>query len=120
MSNLWEETISVLKKYHKTWKDVRFVCGDNFGVTNFKTLAKRTNYDEGFGGQEVATDIKVVGDYWWLERHEYDGSEWWEYKEMPVKPKEFFAMNNLLAEIGWDTLAEIKDKEQEHGDPEER
>lgn len=114
MSNLWEETISVLKNHHKTWNDVRFVCGNDFGVTNFQTLAMRTNYDEGFGGQEVATDIKVVGDFWWLERHEYDGSEWWEYKELPAKPKEFFVLNNLLADVGWDTLAEIKDKEQEY------
>lgn len=111
MSNLWKETISVLKKYHKAWNDVRFVCGNDFGVTNFKTLAKRTDYDGGFGGQEVAMDIKVVGDSWWLERHEYDGSEWWEYKELPAKPKEFLFLNNLLADIGWETLAEINDKE---------
>ena len=113
MNNLWEETIRVLENHHKTWKDVRFVCGNSFGVTNFETLAKRTNYDNGFGGQEVAEDIKVVGDYWWLERHEYDGSEWWEYKEMPTKPKEFFVMDSLLAIYGWETLAEIKDGEQE-------
>lgn len=25
----------------------------------------------------------VVGDDWWLERHEYDGSEWWEFKRLP-------------------------------------
>jgi len=111
MSNLWEETIRVLKNHHKTRRDIRFVCGDNFGVTNFETLARRTNYDSGYGWQEVATDIKIVGDNWWLERHEYDGSEWWEYKEMPTKPKEFFVLKNLLAKMGWKTLKEIKDRE---------
>ena len=30
---------------------------------------------------EVAEDLVVVGDNWWIERHEYDGNEWWEYKE---------------------------------------
>lgn len=111
MSNLWEETINVLKRHHKTWKDVRFVCGDNFGITNFETLARRTNYNDGFGGQEVAMDIKVVGDYWWLERHQYDGSEWWEYKEIPVKPKEFFVLQSLLARVCQEILEEIKNEE---------
>jgi hypothetical protein len=31
--------------------------------------------------------IIVVGKDWWLERHEYDGSEWWEFKTMPDKNK---------------------------------
>lgn len=25
----------------------------------------------------------------WFERHEYDGSEWWEYKEKPAVDKVF-------------------------------
>jgi hypothetical protein len=29
----------------------------------------------------------VIGSDWWLERHEYDGSEWWEFKSLP-KPRE--------------------------------
>lgn len=31
---------------------------------------------------------KTEDDVLWLERHEYDGSEWWEYKTMPTEPFE--------------------------------
>lgn len=30
----------------------------------------------------------VVGKDFWLERHEYDGSEWWEFKSIPMEPEE--------------------------------
>jgi hypothetical protein len=39
-------------------------------------------YDSGFGGQELFGYV-VFDDNSWLERHEYDGSEWWEYKQCP-------------------------------------
>lgn len=29
----------------------------------------------------------MAGDDWWLERAEYDGSEWWKFKTLPVEPK---------------------------------
>ena len=37
-------------------------------------------YFEGFGGQELFGYV-MFNDESWLERHEYDGSEWWEYKK---------------------------------------
>ncbi len=49
----------------------------------------------GYGGEEVATDLLVVGEDWWLERHSYDGAEWFEYKTMyqkPTKELELFAI----------------------------
>ena len=33
-------------------------------------------------------DLLIVGDDWWLERHEYDGAEWWEFKTLPCEPFE--------------------------------
>ena len=33
-------------------------------------------------------DLIVVGKDFWIERHEYDGSELWEFKRMPEEPKE--------------------------------
>jgi hypothetical protein len=44
------------------------------------------NYDDGFGGNEIPLSLVVVGDDWWLERGEYDGSEWWEFKRLPPAP----------------------------------
>lgn len=88
MSNLLNETIKVLKANGKTEEDVLWCGAEEFGYfdwTDFKTLAN-VEYDEGFGGSEVAIELIVVGADFWLERHEYDGSEWWEFKSMPVKP----------------------------------
>ena len=103
--NLWIETIRELNEHGKTWDDVRFVCGDDFSITkpNFETIARDTNYDNGYGRQVIASDLKIVGDHWWLERHEYDGAEWWEYKEMPTYT-EYKPIHNLCG--GWSTVEE--------------
>ena len=80
MRNLREETVAVLQKNGKKWADVVGVCGDDFQITKeqFWELANK-RYDSGYGGNEVAMDLKIVGSNFWLERHEYDGAEWWEY-----------------------------------------
>jgi hypothetical protein len=42
-------------------------------------------YDNGYGTQNIEGTIWFVnGD--WLERSEYDGSEWWQYKTCPEIP----------------------------------
>lgn len=45
----------------------------------------RFTYDNGFGSQELYGYI-WFNDGSWLERAEYDGSEWWEYKTTPEIP----------------------------------
>lgn len=82
--NLLEETLEFLKENSKQESDVLYCCGDSFKFTwdNFKKLAD-VEYDDGYGGEEVATNLKIVGKDFWLERHDYDGSEWWEFKEFP-------------------------------------
>lgn len=69
---------------------MRFIQGNDFKITkeNFEKVAKKTNYDSGYGSVNVATDLVVVGKNWWLERGEYDGSEWWDYKERPKQVNE--------------------------------
>src|SRR3972149_4509217 len=88
MSNLLNETIEKLKENKKTQGDVKWV-GTTFGCITWKSFKEFANreYDSGFGGTEVNDNLMIVGDNWWLERYEYDGSEWWEYKEYPRKPK---------------------------------
>lgn len=44
-------------------------------------------YDNDYGVQELYGIIWFT-DGTWAERGEYDGSEWWEYKECPEIPKE--------------------------------
>ena len=88
-SNLLKETLEHLKTHGKKSTDVRWVGSVNYGYFDWEYFVKIADmeYNNGFGTILVATDLKVVGDDWWLERHEYDGSEWWEYKSMPKKPE---------------------------------
>jgi hypothetical protein len=45
------------------------------------------DYDDGYGGQELFGMVWLK-DGGWLERGEYDGSEWWEYRCVPIVPEE--------------------------------
>lgn len=95
--NLLKETINVLKENGKTISHIQFVAC-NQGIIDlgqFFSLADRL-YDDSFGGAEVLQDLVVVGPDWWLERHEYDGSEWWEYKERPKMPDKVWENPHLF------------------------
>ena len=43
MTNLWDETIDILKEHDKTFEGVRFVQGYDFKITkeNFEQVAKK-------------------------------------------------------------------------------
>lgn len=111
MANLWKETLRELATYGKTFKDVKYIQGSDFGITkeNFEQVAKKSEYYSGFGTAKVAEDLVIVGDVWWLERHEYDGSEWWEYKETPKQINEVKEVS-CLADGVWNTLAELNEE----------
>ena len=91
--NLLEETVEFLKKMGHSERTsiykVIFVT-DGQKSCSWKKFKEQADleYDESFGSNEINLNLKVVGKDWWLERHEYDGSEWWEFKTMP-KRKEF-------------------------------
>lgn len=110
MRNLWEETINILKEHDKTFEGVRFIQGRDFKITkeNFEKVAKKTNYDSGYGASHVATDLVVVGKNWWLERGEYDGAEWWDYKEFPKQVDEKREVLRLAGDL-WPTLKDIEE-----------
>lgn len=87
MVNLKEETKELLKKNNKTLKDIIWFGCEKVELVGDLEKLLDFQYDSGFGGQEVLEDLILVGKDFWLERHEYDGSEWWEYKNMPIRPK---------------------------------
>lgn len=84
--NLLNETRDILVSNNKTFDDVIFI-GDRATHTKMtvKEFLEHANveYDDGYGLEEINTKLILVGKDFWLERHEYDGSEWWEYKSMP-------------------------------------
>ena len=90
MSNLLKETLEILERNNKKETDVKWV-GTSTHKTTWEDFKKNADvdYESGYGSSKVAQDLLVVGENWWLERGEYDGSEWWNYKEMPKEmPKE--------------------------------
>ena len=84
--NLWIETIEKLKIHNLTWDDVKKVIVTNRFVIDkneFERVASRLNYNAGYGSLVIDPGLKIIGEDWWLERAEYDGKEWWEFKKMP-------------------------------------
>lgn len=114
MENLLRETKEQLDFYQKQESDVLWVGGENSWFTwdEFKSIAD-FEYDCGYGGQEIAKDLIVVGVDWWLERVEYDGSEWWDFKTTPQKPEHHIKPKFLAGfqndKCPWETLENIND-----------
>ncbi len=110
--SLLKETIEAFTSEGKKEEDVLWVglhsCGDEKNyhwscrtTVGQKLVLKKTSweafkkvadflYDDGYGAIEVNETLIIVGDNWWLERHEYDGSEWWKFKTLPGQPSESF------------------------------
>ena len=117
--NLWKETLEVLKNRGKSWKDVERVGSPDGYIRKelFEKLAKRTEYDDGFGGQEVATDLTIQGKGFIMIREEYDGSEWWKFLDLNniIGKEELIGVTTLddnnakERRFGWSTLKELND-----------
>lgn len=119
--NLKEETLKVLNDHGKNKEDVKYVCGAEFqiGLEQFWKLAD-TEYDSSYGAPEIATDLMLIGDDFWMERGEYDGSEWWDFHTMPdttgLPTREITALSvrqynatckPRYGKIGWEKLSEL-------------
>lgn len=88
--NLKKETLKILERYGKTPKEVSYVTDGQKYISFDEFLAAADfNYDNGYGGNEISLSLKVVGHDFWLERSEYDGSEWWSFKSTPQRPKDY-------------------------------
>lgn len=83
---LLEETKEVLRENGVSTADVYAVITDEGWCTwaEFEKVADIL-YDSGYGYPEISSDLKILGPDWWLERAEYDGSEWWNFCRTPEK-----------------------------------
>lgn len=106
--NLYNETLEILNENNLTESDVVWVGNKEFKMSwhEFKEIAYNFWYDSGYGSHQIRPDLLVVGKNWWLERHEYDGSEWWEYKSLPIEPK----ISNNSLEIISENIYQEKEK----------
>lgn len=81
--NFLKETEELLEDKGKKWEDVRKIThtGNELTIEEFKEIAN-IEYDNGYGFAHFQ-DYMIIGDDWWLERGEYDGSEWWSFRVSP-------------------------------------
>lgn len=112
MKNLLSETLEFLSDLGKTPKDVKYVGTRDGGIScswgEFELLAN-VEYDDGFGSQEIASDLHIVfNDKTYLYRGEYDGSEWWEYVSYPGNdvPEKVVKLSKLKGDT-WPSLDEL-------------
>jgi hypothetical protein len=113
MINLLKETKEILENNNYTLDDVEWVGTSLHYIDKeeFIKLADRT-YDNGYGSQEVAENLILVGKDFWLERHEYDGSEWWEFKSMPQRPNKELNVETVIDGF-YDTLERMNNKKDD-------
>lgn len=107
--NLLEETKEILENNNYTLDDIEWV-GTSLHYIDKEEFIKLADidYDNGYGSQKVADNLILVGKNFWLERHEYDGSEWWELKKLPKKPTEKLEVYTLFN--CWGTLEEANNE----------
>ena len=108
MQNAQEELLHILEKTKSVVKCASIKCergsywddNDSYvgsapiylleGYTpeEYKEFLQKLNfeYDAGYGGQELHGTVWLMKENTWLERGEYDGSEWWAYQECPQVP----------------------------------
>lgn len=67
--------------------DAQLVRG--FTKAEYDAFIKKLDveYDDGYGGQELFGTIWLK-DGSWMDRGEYDGSEWWNHQVVPEIPNE--------------------------------
>lgn len=111
--NLLQETIDMLGEHGKTIYDIKWFGCDEFAIpeNQFQELFD-VNYDNGFGAQEIAMDLIVCGDDWWLEREEYDGAENWVFKTMPTKPKKERRVKTVSDGL-WSAVSDLNLEDEE-------
>lgn len=102
MTNAYEELMKELNSAHKSIYDIDYCwferwekwylmdTNDAFSRSKMFERLKKVDYDCWWWWQEFFWEV-VFKDWTWLERWEYDGSEWREYKQKPAKkdPKYF-------------------------------
>lgn len=96
--NLWQETLKCLRSNLESFEVLQVQMHRErwcqrtrtsyFSVQcmtweQFEAEARCFDYDNGHGAHVVPMGLKIIGDGWWLERGEYDGAEWWEFKRCP-------------------------------------
>jgi len=97
-SNLFIEDIEYIN-YGDDW-DSKITMGSYDWEWFLEYCKDYTNYDNGYGTPKIGNIEIVFNNGTWLDRGEYDGSEWWDVLSTPErqedKEKEFVEDNSLI------------------------
>ncbi|MGY4756861.1 hypothetical protein LB439_06135 [Lactococcus lactis subsp. lactis] len=119
MTNLYDETVTILESHDKTIADIEYIGSSETKINTNKALElmKKTNYDSGYGGQEIAENLMIKGNGFIMTRGEYDGSEWWDYMQTaPSLPQVERDVKSFKTNRGWDSLEGINGLEDTKND----
>jgi hypothetical protein len=116
-----KETQYMMERHDLSPFDIVFIgsvdTGHSMTWEEFEVLSDET-YDTGYGAQKVASDLVIVfKDNSWLERLEYDGSEWWGFRKCPVVPHSSMRHKTHGVfvspdQVGWQPLSECSDEQK--------
>ncbi len=108
--NFLKETKSKLREHGKNISDIDWIGSRDgeFVISwdKFKEIAD-VAYSDGYGRQEVVSDIVIVGNNWWLERLEYDGMERWIFETLPLKADKPETFDSVLPDHSWSSISEM-------------
>lgn len=108
--NFLDDLNATLKSHDKKLSDILWVGTETYQV-DLDLFFQNANfyYDSGFGSHKIPLDLIVVGDNWWLERGEYDGSEWWIFRKNIAKPTEIRKYTNFKRKYYENSLEELNE-----------
>ena len=102
MRYIKKELIDAIKDSGHTTEDIEamVIYYEPYGGPSKRKLFKEVDeipddlqYDAGYGTQELFGAV-LFTDKTWLERREYDGSEWWEFLRPPTHEDLWDLYNN--------------------------
>lgn len=88
MTNARQELLTILDNIDKTPSDISWMLvytADYSDISEAFTSIDQLDftYDSGYGTQKLF-GVVFFNDNTWLDRGEYDGSEWWDYITTPT------------------------------------
>jgi hypothetical protein len=85
MNRFKVDTMKMLLKYNKKVKDVRYVTTQKTSCSMQEFIHMIDNHDVVSDNRFISTDLKIVGDNWWLERL----NDAWSYRCVPPRVIDF-------------------------------
>jgi hypothetical protein len=113
MESILRETLEVLSEHGKSGEDIIWCGNEEFGYFTWKEfveLIRLNPYDD--QDQDIPRDLLIVGSDFWLERHECEGGEWWQFNSQPKRPANHVKLCRLIGTV-WDTLQKVQAENKE-------